>query len=306
MKKYIFKIIVLAFSIALPFMIYFMYVHSMPSYGDNSIAGTIRYKIDLIKETEGERIILVGGSSSPYGTICDEFERAFDRPCINIGATAYLGWELYINILDSYARPGDVVVLAPEHILLKDDAVGHITVLTGIGESKDAWKHVPLRYYPGLFTAHFQYTKFRIEYSDRSPNGAIHSHFGPKGDVVIERESVLPEGYNDDDMISLKPELIYKRNLKLINKFSHKAAEKGITVLFAFAPVDELAIESTDEQNKAFENAVTEYIDIPCILDLDTSIMPGEFFYDSNNHLTSAGSEIYTAEMIKGLRPFIS
>ena len=290
----------------LPFAIYFAYVHTMPTYGDNSIAGTIRYKIDLIKDTEGERIILVGGSSSPYGTVCEEFEKAFNRPCINIGATAYLGWEFYMNILDSYAREGDVVVLAPEHILLKDDAVGHITVLTGIGEKKEAWKHVPLSYYPGLFMAHFQYTKFRIEYADRSPNGAIHSHFGPKGDVILERESELEEGFRSEDMILLKPELIYNKNLKLINKFNKKAEEKGITVLFAFAPVDELAIESSDEENKAFETAVVNKLDIPVVLDLETSMMEGKYFYDSNNHLTTAGAQIYTANLIEGLKAFIS
>ena len=293
-------------TLIIPFAIYYGYIRSFPSYGDKSIGATIRYKIDLIQQTEGERIILVGGSSSPYGTICDEFEKIFDKPCINIGATAYLGLEYYINILDAYAREGDIVVLAPEHILYKGQSVDYCTMWISVGDDLDALRLIPISYYAGMFSAFKDYSALRKNSNDNATQGQINSHFGPKGDVIIERERLLESGYNIQDIIYLDKEQICWDNLKLINDFCKKAERKDISVYMAFAPVNKLAIATDNEENTAFEKAIREYINAEFLVDLDTSIMAGEYFYDSNNHLTTAGAKIYTANMIDGLKEYIS
>lgn len=293
-------------SLALPFAIYAGYVYSLTPYGDGSIGATIRYKIDLLKETEGERIILVGGSSSPYGTICEDFEEVFDKPCINIGATAYLGLEYYINILENHARKGDTVVIGPEHILLQAESIDYTTVWIAIGEDWDAISLLPVSYYSGLFSTFKNYSGLRIADKDVPYGVRIHPYFGPKGDVIIERESILQSGYNREDIVQLSEDKIYWDNLDLINKFTRFAAKKGITVCFAFAPLNRLAVSSSDEQNRLFASSISDYIEAPIVVDFDTSIMNCEYFYDSNNHLTSAGAKIYTANMIEGLKKVLS
>lgn len=288
--------------LVMPFALFFAYINTLPSYGDKSIGATIRYKIDLIEQTEGERIILVGGSSSPYGTICADIEKELERTCINIGATAYLGLEYYINILDKYSKPGDVIVIAPEHILLMGESIDYTTMWISVGSDIDAIKCVPYSYYSGMFSSFYGYSKLRYDNRNKEHDIGIHDHFGPKGDVIIKRESILESGYNTQDIITFSSDKIFYENLDLINRFYKKAEEQNIKVFFAFAPVDQLAIASSKESNRQFEHTVIEYIDAHVILDFDTSVMQAGYFYDTNNHLTSEGAEIYTANLIKGLK----
>ena len=288
--------------LAMPFVLFFTYIHSLPSYGDKSIGATIRYKIDLIQQTEGERIILVGGSSSPYGTICSEIETELERTCINIGATAYLGLEYYINILEKYSKSGDIIVIAPEHMLLMGESIDYTTMWISVGSDIDAIKCVPYNYYSGMFSSFYGYSKLRYDSRNKEQSHGIHDHFGPKGDVVIEREALLASGYNTQDIITFSSDKIFYENLDRINKFYKKAKEQNIKVFFAFAPVDQLAISSSKEANEQFEQAVREYINTPVVLDFDTAVMEAEYFYDTNNHLTSEGAKIYTANLIEGLK----
>lgn len=302
MKRYLFKILRMGLCLVMPFVLFFAYIHTLPSYGDKSIGATIRYKIDLIEQTEGERVILVGGSSSPYGTICTDIEKELERPCINIGATAYLGLEYYINILEKYSKPGDIIVIAPEHMLLMGESIDYTTMWISVGSDIDAIKCVPYSYYSGMFSSFYDYSKLRYDNRNKEENNGIHDHFGPKGDVVIGRESLLASGYNTQDIITFSSEKIFYDNLDLINRFYKKAEEQNIKVFFAYAPVDKLAIASSKESNMQFEHAVSEYVNTPVILDFETAVMEAEYFYDTNNHLTSEGAKIYTANLIEGLK----
>lgn len=104
----------------------------------------------------------------------------------------------------------------------------------------------------------------------------------------------------------LSPERIYLTNIERINRFAEKMARRGVTVVFAFAPLDELAVTGSAEETAAFGRAVTEALEIPVILDLPTALLPGAYFYDSNNHLTSAGAQINIQNLIDGLREVLA
>ncbi|MEG0180091.1 MAG: hypothetical protein RR654_11115, partial [Oscillospiraceae bacterium] len=161
MKKYFVKFLAFILALCVPFAILFFYVQSLPSIHNKSIGATIRYKIELVKNTAQDtpRIILVGGSSSPYGTICSEFTKEFNLPCINIGATAYLGLEYYISAINKYARKGDIVIFAPETIILRDKNIDYFTMWTSVDNDKAALKCIPLSYYPGMAFSFLEYSK---------------------------------------------------------------------------------------------------------------------------------------------------
>ena len=305
MARYFRKLVAMALAVSLPFFLFFGALFALPDHRGGSIAATIRYKTQLLQTTVGPRILFAGGSSSPYGTICAEVERQLGRSAICVGATAYLGIPFYLSLLETYAQTGDVIVLAPEHSLLTSEAIDYTLVWEAAGQEPDVWRCMPLSYLPGLFSSGVSYFKLKWSVLDE-PSADYHVDFGPLGDVVTPREALLSAGYLPDDPVDLSPERIYLTNIEQINRFAEKMARRGVTVVFAFAPLDELAVTSSAEETAAFGRAVTEALEIPVILDLPTALLPGAYFYDSNNHLTSAGAQINTQNLIDGLREVLA
>lgn len=301
MRQYLKKILALTLAVALPFALWFGVLLAIPDHRGGSIASTIRYKADLLQTTEGPRIIFAGGSSSPYGTVCAEVAQQLDCNAICIGATAYLGLPFYLRMLEVYAEEGDIIVLAPEHSLLTDKTVDYSLVWEGAGQDADVWRCMPFSYLPGLFSSSTDYLRLKLE-ALSSGAGKYNEAFGPLGDVVLYRESQLAEGYLPGDPITLSPDVIYEKSLAQINRFSAKMERRGVTVFFAFAPADQLAVVSSEEEAGDFAQQIEESLEIPAILPLSDALMEGRYFYNSNNHLTTEGALINTQNLIDGLR----
>ena len=301
MARYLKKMLALALAVALPFALWIGVLLAIPDHRGGSIAATIRYKADLMQSTEGPRVIFAGGSSSPYGTVCAEVARQLDCNAICVGATAYLGLPFYLRLLEVYTEEGDVIVLAPEHSLLTGASVDYSLVWEGAGQDPDVWRCVPLSYLPGLFSTTAEYFKLKLE-ALSSGAGGYNEAFGPLGDVILYREPMLASGYVVGDPIDLSPDGLYAENLNRINRFAEKMSRRGITVFFAFAPTDRLAVVSGEEETAAFAQAVEDALEVPVILPLSEALMEGKYFYNSNNHLTTEGALINTQNLIDGLR----
>lgn len=306
MKKYWLKFIALLLAVLLPFAAYFVYVQAQPPQFGASIMGTASYKIDLLESTPGNRIILVGGSSSPYATDCAKISDAFDMTCINIGITAYLGIDFYTSMLEHYTRPGDIIVIAPEHSILSG-AVDYKTVWATIENHTQLWDIVPLGYWPSMVTQYYQYAQNKLDLlkennaTQNYPNG-----FGVLGDVTAYREPLLESGYVRDDLIDLGPNTLNETVVKSLNSFYKFAQSANAAVFFAFAPVNAMAVISTPEEWNALEELLQNELNIPVLGHLNDTVMAGHYFYDSNNHLTTAGAQIYTNSLIELLTPVIT
>lgn len=301
MARYIKKMLALAVAVALPFVIWIGVLLAIPDHRGGSIAATIRYKTDLLQSTEGPRVIFAGGSSSPYGTVCAEVAQQLDCNAICVGATAYLGLPFYLRMLEVYAEEGDVIVLAPEYSLLTGESTDYFLVWEGAGQDPDVWRCLPVSYLPGMFSSSVSYLKLKLEALPYGAGG-YNEAFGPLGDVTLYRESMLENGYVSGDPIDFSPERLYTENLERINRFAEKMKRRKITVLFAFAPADRLAVVSDEEETADFAQGVEELLEIPVILPLSKAMMEGAYFYNSNNHLTTEGAQINTQNLIDGIR----
>ena len=301
MARYIKKMLALAVAVALPFAIWIGVLLAIPDHRGGSIAATIRYKTDLLQSTEGPRVIFAGGSSSPYGTVCAEVAQQLDCNAICVGATAYLGLPFYLRMLEVYAEEGDVIVLAPEYSLLTGESTDYSLVWEGAGQDPDVWRCLPVSYLPGMFSSSVSYLKLKLEALPYGAGG-YNEAFGPLGDVTLYREPLLENGYVSGDPIDFSPERLYAENLERINRFAEKMERRKITVLFAFAPADRLAVVSDEEETADFAQRVEELLEIPVILPLSKAMMEGEYFYNSNNHLTTEGAQINTQNLIDGIR----
>ena len=303
MKNFLIKSAALLVAIAMPFALWLGWMLRLPDPLAGSIAGSIRFKADLLQQVQGPRVIFAGGSSSPYGLNCQMVTDQLGVNAFTVGATAYLGIDLYLNLLEEHAQPGDIIVLAPESSIMQRDAADYSLVWMGAGTDPDIWRCMPLRYLPGLFTASYRYYQLKTQ---PGTDTGFDQRFGPMGDVVIQRETQLESGYNSNDLFDLAPENIRSKTIRQINRFAAKMEKRGVTVLYAFAPFAEKAVISTPEETAAYAQAIEQRLNIPVILTLQQAAFDGQYMYDSNNHLTTAGAAINTQNLIDGLRPYLN
>lgn len=303
MKRWFGKLLCLLLALALTVSGWLGFVLAQPDHMGGSIAATMRTKVRLLQDTQsgGPRILFAGGSSSPYGTVCRTAADATGYTALDVGATAYLGLDYYLALLGRYARAGDVIVLAPEHMMLEGPCVDYSLVWQAAGNDAEVWRTVPLSYLPGLFAASDDALRLRRETADK-PDSGCRPDFGPLGDVTAPRETLLESGWNTQDPVYLDAGRFDPAMIEKINAFAARMEKRGARVYFAFAPLDEKAIQSSPAEVDAYAAAVTAALDIPVILTERQAILPARYFYDSNNHLTSEGAALNTQNLIDGLR----
>ena len=147
MRRWLLRLAAFMLALALPFAALIGFVGFVPETSQQSLLYTLHYKLDLLRDTPGDRILIVGGSASEYGVRCETIQQATGRPTLCAGVTAYLGADFYLNMMDRYAREGDTVILMMEHLLLRGTGVDYTVLWQACGTDPDAWALVP----PGLW-----------------------------------------------------------------------------------------------------------------------------------------------------------
>lgn len=303
MKRYFLKLAALSLAILLPFAAAFAAVQAVPAQFTDSVMGTARHKVELLKETPTPRIILAGGSSSPYGTNCALIAKECGVSCINVGVTASLGVDFYISMIERNMRSGDIVIFGPENTMLSG-AVNYQTVWCTIENFPQLWAVTPPSYWKKLVPSYLGYAKeklgcYKLDSSDKLD---YHVSFGPLGDVTEQRGNIMEFGFNYNDPIQLRPELLDDGVTASLNRFYRRAARRGVTVYFAFTPLDAPAVLSPPKYIEAFSDAVCEQLEMPVIISLGDAIMERQYFYNTNNHLNSEGAAVYSRMIADALR----
>lgn len=309
MKKFWLKLVAFALALVLPFAGYFAYVQSYPPLFAGSLVGSIRYKARLAEETGGERILLVGGSSLPYSVECDTVSEAFDMPCINLGATAYLGMELYLEIVRQNLHPGDIVVLAPEFSMYMR-FISYSTLWMALENDLHMYRYIPASYYTGLLENFIDYAGLRLSRVEAGmvPEGTPAEQysevggFGPWGDLTFDRVQGWSEGASRGDTINVGPNLLTPEVMDAMNRFYADAQAVGARVYLTWAPFCEQVVGTGEEGVWAFEEALRAQCDIPMISHSIDGIWPRDYFYDSNNHLTREGMRMRTEILVEDLQ----
>ena len=304
--RYGVKLLALVLALLLPFAAYFAWAQSLPAQFTHRIVGTLHHKLTLLETTSTPRLILAGGSSSPYGTDCAYIADTLNIPCINVGTTVYIGVDIYLSMLEKYMLPGDIIVLGPEHSMLSH-VINYQVVWQAIENSPSAWSIVPSHYWPHLLTSYYAYAseKAALAAGGNVP-ASYHPDFGPLGDVVAPREALLESGYNRLDLIALSPAALDADVARQLRAFYEKAQARGVQVYLIHAPVDELAVTTSPADWAALEEALRSQTGIPLLAPLSASVMEGKYFYDTNNHLTTEGAAIYSRLLAESLRPYLN
>ena len=303
------KKIILTAGTALLFPIVLLMLASLliPAQYEESFLGGISIKLECAQSITSPKIMLVGGSSLPFGVDSERIQEKTGCETVNFGLYAALGTVYMMEQSKSVIHEGDMIILCPE--------TSSQTMSMYFGgeyawQAADACPQTLLKIRPAdylkmaaSFPAYIS-AKYRLHQSGGiSGNGVyMKSSFSPKGDIVYPREkNIMIGGYDPNTPISLTSELMDKDFAVYINKYVAYAEKKGAKVYFAFPPMNRLAVTSNEEEIYTFFLTMQSMLDCEIITSPEDSILNEKLFYDSNFHLTDRGRDVYTVILINAL-----
>lgn len=285
-----------------------------PQYS-NTFVGALNEKYDRLNAIDGEKLVVVGGSSVAFGVDSEMIEKYTGMPVVNFGLYAALGTKLMLDLSRSAIGSGDVVVIAPEldpqtmslyfsseqTLMALDDDFSMFWDLTADDK---------LSVLGGMWSFAADKLANMIDHHVIDPEGVYNSrNFDERGDLTYPREhNVMSDYYDPNTRIDLTEDLLDPEFIDYLNDYIAYCERRGATVLFAYCPMNERAVVkpyADDEQNKAarreFCERLESLLDCEVIGDIENSIREAEYFYDTNFHLNDAGRAVHTVQLTRDL-----
>lgn len=306
MKRSWITFICILLCVLIPFAAVASVIIFVPSQFSETFLGALKIKMDRIESIEEPKIVIVGGSSVPFGVDSKQMEEMLGMPVVNFGLYATLGTKLMLDLSREYINEGDIIVLAPEtdaqtySLFFNSEAAwqaadSDLSLLPKIAKENlgamlgGAWKYAA------------QKLKYYSSGTALDPEGVYNvKSFDEYGDIVYEREyNKMPLMYDTSLEIDLSADIISKEFIDYVNEYVEYAEKKGARVLFSFAPMnfDAVSTDLTLESVNEFASFISESFKAELISDPNTYMYESGYFYDSNFHLNDAGAVWHTSNL---------
>lgn len=271
--------------------------------------GILKPMYDRLKETQGKRIILVGGSAMAFGLNVSFLEAELtDYTVCPFGLYGTIGTKAMLELAKPYIREGDIVILSPEISELP---------LSLYFSSQELWKAAEsdlsmvlnsgdigamLGSFPAYLADRFAYAQ------TGSPNAqGVYSaaSFDENCQMIYPREyNIMPFLHDPDEPVTFDPALLDDEFLDYLNDYYRYCAGRGAALYYNFCPVNRMAVSSSADISGYYQALMTE-LDFPVLGDPNNYILDAEWFYDSNFHVNTAGSLVYTARLTEDIKSVI-
>lgn len=280
---------------------------SIPSQYDNTFVGALVHKVERLGSIEGEKVVIIGGSSVAFGIDSALIEKTVNMPVVNFGLYAAIGTRAMLELSRSHIGKGDTVIIAPEmdpqtlsmyfssDMMLKAIDSNYSIAHRLSADSKLAllgglWNHVTEKLEAS-----------RGEKAD--PEGVYNSkNFNEYGDVEWERaENVMPFYYDPNTRISLTPDIVDAEFIDYLNEYTRYCERRGARVCFTYAPMNERALAdgAAEDSVYEFEEYLDSVLDCEIVSFASTYIMDAGYFYDTNYHLNDTGVTYRTRRLVE-------
>lgn len=306
MKKAWINFICILLCVLLPFAAIVSAVLLIPSQFDKTFLGALSSKVDRLYSVDEPKIVVIGGSSVPFGVDTKLLEDLLGIPCVNFGLYATLGTKVMLDLSRGAIGEGDIIVIAPE-----TDAQTYSLYFN----AESAWQACDSDFsllskigsdnYSDMLGGFWKYAAQKMKYffanEHLDPSGVYNAaSFDEYGDIIYPREyNVMELGYDSSLTIDFSADIISEDFVNYVNEYVEFAESKGAKVYFSFAPMNEnaLALDTTMEDLEAFTSFIAKHFDAELISDPNDYIYLSGYFYDSNFHLNDAGATMHTANL---------
>lgn len=276
------------------------------------------YKWFLLKEAPGPRIIFESGSNSHYAIDTDAVGAALGMTAINIADNAGYAIEDKITRLETYTRPGDVVILPLEWSFYYRDKLTDDYVDTLFSSGSDYYRSMPpikrikraLSLPPATVISVIKKTKKVSESDVESPARAlfVSALKQPSGHKSREVSSGPGPGVAEqscDDYVFGKE--VERREPKLGARIKpalkrlKKLQKQNVNIHFAWPVLAGTGCLSDPVYMAGFRKEIEDAVNASGFEFLGTinqSLYSQDFQDDTPYHLTTAGTKAHTQKMI--------
>ena len=289
-----------------------------PSYYSEAYYAELADLYDRLYETEGKKLVVVGGSNVAFGLNGALMEQTLEKMGYSytvcpFGLYAAVGTSAMLELSLDALGEGDVVVLAVEP--------GSQTMSTYFGATA-FWKcaedkpELLLKLSGNKLSAlvgnYVPYLQERLSiYMDGSypvvEGVYAEASFNDRCDMIYPREgNIMPVGYDTGTPIDLEDLVIQSAFAEQVNEYCAAAREKGATVVMSFSPMNRSAIRDHSEQvMETFFQTCNESFDCPVISDPNDYVLASGWFYDTNFHMNDAGADLRTYLLAEDLLAYL-
>lgn len=281
-------------------------------YGDTFL-GELKYKVALLEDTPGPRIVLVGGSGIAFGVDSALMERELPGySVVNFGMYAALGTTVMLDLSQPYVREGDIVVLIPEQ---QEQALSGwfdpAVMWQGLDGAYELLHSLPrnkLKRLMGAFPA-FAGQKFAY-FAQGEPPASVgvycRDSFNSRGDMssplCVQNE--MPGGFDAGTPIRFDPDMVTDDFAQRVREYAEAVSEAGAVLWYAPCPMNEPAVENAWDMDD-FYAALQKKLGVPLIGDPRSFVLDAGWFFDTNFHPNASGKTVYTKALIRAVKAML-
>ena len=274
----------------------------------------------LLSLSKTRKLVLFSGSSARFGYDSAALDQALPSyAVVNMGVFAYTNALPQLELIRSQLQEGDLLLLSPEF-----DAAKRQFCTTNafdddffcmVEENYDLLALLDLRQYSGVFSAFGSYLQTRAGMAarayavspaelDEDGNAVDTPSYNAQGDYILYR----PDAADDTPIYGLgveyTPAAFPQWYLDAANAAWEPLQQWGVHVWLTYSPRNRLAVsaDTTDETIAALDAYLRNGLKIPVISRLEDSLLPGRYFYGTDNHLSTHGVALRTEQVIADLR----
>ncbi len=313
--KLVICIIAALLAILLPFVSVVSVAVLLPPQFSESFVGALNEKYDYLHSIEGEKIVVVGGSSVAFGLDSERLSEYTGMPVVNFGLYAALGTKLMLDLSDSAIDEGDIVVLAPEldpqtmSLYFNSD-----TTLKALDDDFSMFFDVDINNWFNMLGAMWKFFGEKWQRYTGEVKGSntpqeiyLSKYINKYGDYYSEDrvKNIMPRYFDPNTIIDLSCDNFSEgldAFIEYLNGYIRTCRGRGARVYFSYCPVNELAIKQNDlSVRDDFLAYLEENIDCEFISSIDDYIMEAGYFYDTNFHLNNDGATVRTIRLAKDI-----
>ena len=277
---------------------------------DSTFLGEMKEKIKKVKETEGKRVILIGGSSIPFGVDSQLLEDQLDGyQVIDFGLYASLGSNVMLDFVKARINKGDILIFMPEQdkqtLSLYYNGISLWQALDGhFSDRKYLSSEAKERMTGDLYA--FSQSKFRYTFQEKlNLEGTIYrkDSFNDYLDINSELTpyNTMDELYDPTKKISFSKDILQEDFVSYVNDFASYARSRGASLYYHFGPMNPKAVEDKEDIDDYYDY-LKEKLDFDLSGNPYDALLNEGYFYDTNYHLNGAGKRMFTKQLAKDIK----
>ena len=303
--KRILSIILALLAVLSPFVLAVSAVLSMPSVYHNSYTASLVDKYERLSSIEGEKVVIIGGSSVAFGYESEILEKHLGMPVVNFGLYAALGTKVMMDLALDHIGEGDIVLFAPE--IFEQTLSLYFNGEQMLEASEDNLSMIFSLKADNLLTTLGSLYNFGTKKYQRLKEGNIpdpsgvyaRKNFNEHGDISYTREmNILPTGFDPNQLITIAPSVLKDDFVDYVNKYIQNVRKRGAEIYYVYSPMNEVAVQNTEEEALAFAAYLDEKIACTVLGDITSFLYDAGYFYDTNFHLNDAGRRAHTVGVL--------